>query len=117
MNNIFFNLFLVVFAVIFVSVVALVIKAIYNTVAEKRYNDSQPILTKAAKISAKRTEVTGGRGNHSASTFYYATFEFADNKERIELEIDPEDYGLLAEGDSGNLTFQGRRYHKFQRNL
>ena len=111
----FFILFFIIFAVIAVFVVVIVLKGIYNTIAEKRYNDSQPIQTKDAKISAKRTEVTGGGENQRVRTYYFATFEFAYTKERLELEIDSKDYGLPAENDSDRRTFQGRRFHKFER--
>ena len=111
----FFTLFSIVFAIIFIFVIGVIAKAIYNTIAEKRYNDSQPIQTKNAKISAKRTEVTGGGENRRVRTYYFATFEFSDSRERLELEIPSKEYGLLAEDDSGMLTFQGRRFHKFER--
>lgn len=94
----------------------MILKGIYHSVAEKRYNDSQPVQTKDAKISGKRTELSGG-GKHRVSTSYFATFEFAENQRRLELEIDSEDFGLMAEGDSGKLTFQGRRYLQFERTL
>lgn len=107
------NIISIIIIGIFIVVVGLFIKAIYNSIVEKIYNDSQPILTKNAKISAKRTEMSGG-SNTSVRTAYYATFEFAENKERLELEVYSEDYGLLAEGDSGKLTYQGSRYINFR---
>ncbi|HVE55764.1 MAG TPA: DUF2500 domain-containing protein [Pyrinomonadaceae bacterium] len=113
----FLTLFFLAFAGIFIFAIVMVGKAIYGSIAEKQYNDSQPVLTKDSKITSKRTEVSGGRGHSSVSTTYYATFEFADNKERLELVIGSEDYGLMAEGDLGKLTFQGRRYLEFHRNL
>lgn len=112
--NTFANLIYLIVICIFAYVFIMILKLFYNSVAEKRYNDNQPILTKDTKISAKRTEISGG-GKHSVSTFYYSTFEFVEDKARIELEIDEDDYGLLAEGDLGRLTFQGRRYLKFER--
>lgn len=110
----FENLFFLIFGGILLFMVVFVFRAIWNTVAEKRYNDSQPILTERARISAKRSELHGG-GNSSVSTDYYATFEFDKDKSRLELEIDSDDFGLIAEDDTGNLTFQGRRFIKFER--
>jgi len=113
----FVVLFILIIAGIFIFVIYGIGKGIFNTIAENRYNDSQPVLTKDVKVTGKRIEVSGGSGNNSARTDYYASFEFIENKERIELEVDDEDYGLMAEDDLGKLTFQGRRYHKFQRIL
>jgi Protein of unknown function (DUF2500) len=113
----FLTLFFLAFAGFFIFAIVLVGKAIFGSIAEKRYNDSQPVLTKDVKVTGKRTEVSGGSGNSRASTSYYGTFEFIENKERLELTIDSEDYGLMAEGDLGKLTFQGRRYHQFKREV
>lgn len=115
--DIFLTLFFIVFAAIFIGLFVLVIRPIVNAVAEKRYNDSQPVLTKDVTISAKRTAVSGGIGDSAVRTFYFATFEFDDNKERAEFRIPSNDYGLMAEDDAGKLTFQGRRYLGFARNI
>ena len=112
----FLPIFFIVFAGIFIYGFAMIFKSVSNSITEKRYNDSQPILTKVVKITGKRTELSGG-GKHSVSTSYYTTFEFDEDKKRLELEVPDEDYGLMAEGDSGKLIFQGRRYQRFQRNL
>ena len=50
----------------------------------------------------------------STSTSYYATFQF-DSGDRLELPVSGPEYGLLAEGDTGDLTFQGTRYLGFDR--
>jgi hypothetical protein len=42
------------------------------------------------------------------------TFE-VESGDRMELHISAQEYGLLAEGDMGKLTFQGTRYHGFER--
>jgi hypothetical protein len=113
----FITLFFLVFAGILIFIIVIVGKSVYGSIAEKQYNDSQPILTKDAKITSKRTQVSGGSGDSAVSTAYFATFEFADKKERLELQIPSKDYGLLAEDDAGKLKFQGRRYLEFQRIL
>ena len=33
----------------------------------------------------------------------------------MELSLSGREYGLLAQGDVGRLTFQGSRYHRFER--
>jgi hypothetical protein len=47
-------------------------------------------------------------------TAYFATFEL-ESGERLEFVLSGRAYGLLAEGDSGTLTYQGTRYHGFER--
>ena len=76
-------------------------------------NNHSPQLTVPAVVTAKRTRVSGG-GNHHAHTSYYVTFQ-VESGDRMELSVDGSDYGLLAEGDSGKLTFQGTRYLSFER--
>ena len=51
---------------------------------------------------------------HSTYTHYYATFE-VESGDRMEFELRGSEYGLLAEGDLGKLTFQGTRYLGFER--
>ena len=47
-------------------------------------------------------------------TTYYATFQ-VESGDRMELEVDGSDYGMLVEGDMGKLMFQGTRYLGFER--
>ena len=48
-----------------------------------------------------------------ASTWYYATFE-AESGDRMAFAVSGREYGLLAEGDKGRLTFQGTRFLGFE---
>ena len=50
----------------------------------------------------------------STSTHYYVTFQF-DSGDRLELHVPGREYGMMAEGDVGDLTFQGTRYLGFDR--
>ena len=50
----------------------------------------------------------------TTSTSYYATFQ-VESGDRMELSMTGTEYGLLAEGDRGKLTFQGTRYLGFER--
>ena len=89
-------------------------------------NRRAPRLTVPAAVVAKRADVsrhrhgmagdiTGAHGFHTTShTSYYATFQ-VESGDRMELEMDEEAYGMLAEGDLGRLTFQGTRYLSFDR--
>ena len=52
--------------------------------------------------------------SHSSSTTYFVTFEF-ESGDRLEFHVSGKEYGILAEGDIGTLTFQGTRYLDFIR--
>lgn len=56
----------------------------------------------------------GTESGHTSSSTYYVTFEVASG-DRIELAVNGPEYGLLVNGDYGNLTFQGTRYLGFER--
>ena len=69
-------------------------------------------------VAAKRTDVSH---HHDANThvdhhttWYYVTFE-VQSGDRMEFGVSGSEYGLLAEGDYGKLTFQGTRYLEFER--
>lgn len=78
------------------------------------------------KIVAKRQNTThhnhpnagdasGAHGYHTtSSTTYYVTFQ-VESGDRMELAVTGSEYGMLAEGDEGKLTFQGTRYLAFDR--
>ena len=40
-----------------------------------------------------------------------------ESGDRMELRVSGREYGLLAEGDRGQLTFQGTRYLSFVRSV
>ena len=88
--------------------------------AKQWHRDEQsPRLTVEAKVVSKRTDYHRGMNTRNnmhtaASTSYYATFEF-ESGDRMELELQGNEYGMLVEGDKGKLTFQGSRYLGFQR--
>lgn len=48
------------------------------------------------------------------STRYYVTFQ-VESGDRMEFSVTGLEYGMLAEGDIGKLTFQGTRYLSFER--
>ena len=81
----------------------------------KKDNDS-PRLTVPVKVVAKRYEEIHRRSKTvtSGRSHYYATFE-VESGDRLELELQGHEYGLIVEGDRGNLTFQGSRFLKFER--
>lgn len=105
----------VIFIVIFIFTIAKGVKTF-------RHNNAQPVLTVWAKVVSKRTDVTHYSNNnnnmnsYSSSTFYYVTFQ-VESKDRMELTVSGEEFGMLSEGDTGKLTFQGTRYKGFEWDL
>jgi hypothetical protein len=82
-------------------------------------NNSSPLLTIPARIVSKRSEVRQQQlqddsQSSRTSTTYYLTYELQDG-ERMEFKVDGSEFGMSAEGDRGLLTYQGTRYHGFQR--
>lgn len=115
MNNfVFGGLFDLMFFIVPLFMVGIMALFIYGVVKENRYNNKQPIVPAEANVIGKRTHVSGGGDNHSASTSYYITFELI-NGERLELSVSDNDYAYIVEGDKGILTFQGRRFKSFER--
>jgi len=115
--------FIPIFAiVIFVIVIGIFIFSIGKGIKTFRYNNAQPVLAVWAKVVSKRTDVTHYSNNnnnmnsYSSSTKYYVTFE-VESKDRMELNVSGEEFGMLSEGDTGKLTFQGTRYKGFEREL
>lgn len=109
------------FFAVFGMVLIVFVVTLVRGIGEWRKNNNSPRLTVPAKVVSKRTSVS--RGHHhganghmhtTSSTWYYATFE-VERGDRMELGVSGSEYGMLAEGDSGKLTFQGTRYLSFER--
>ena len=89
-------------------------------------NNNSPRETVNARVVTKRMKVTGhgqtmmrsnvtamnGLGS-STYTKYFVTFEL-ENGSRVELGVKDPEYGMLAEGDQGLLSYQGTRYLGFE---
>lgn len=117
----FFNGLGIIFFIIFILAFGIIIFGIIKGITQWNKNNHSPRLTVTAGIVAKRTQVshthhnTGTGAMHmSSSTSYYVTFE-VESKDRIELRVSGAEYGMLAEGDFGKLSFQGTRYLGFER--
>lgn len=122
-----------VFFVIFLGVIA--VSAMVG-ISRWMSNESSPILTITARAVTKRTNVSRRAGtmgtpgtvgadgvmsggipgtSGSTSTTYFVTFEDVASGERHELRMRGHEYGMIAEGDVGTLTYQGTRYQGFSR--
>lgn len=82
-------------------------------------NNNSPRLTVEAKVLAKRHDVSrhhsaGEHHHHHYHNSYFVTFEVPSG-DRMDLQLQGHEYGLLIEGDRGKLTFQGTRYLGFER--
>ena len=114
------------FTVVFVLIVAGFIITIGKGVSTWNKNNQSPRLTVTAMVASKRTDVshhshanagdiTGAHGyNTISSTSYYVTFQ-VESGDRMEFSVRGAEYGMLAEGDMGRLSFQGTRYLDFER--
>lgn len=69
------------------------------------------MVAKRQSFSSRRS---GDELHTTTSTRYFATFQ-VESGDRMELQMNGQDYGMLVEGDRGRLTFQGTRYLDFQR--
>ncbi|WP_227793575.1 DUF2500 domain-containing protein [Paenibacillus guangzhouensis] len=98
-----------------VVIIAFIVKAVGAAGKWSSNNATDPV-TRPCKVVAKRSKVWGGSGDFSANTDYFITFEFED-RTRLELKIRNEQYGVIVEGDDGEVTYQGTRFKHFERKL
>lgn len=111
-----FDMFSFMFTLMFFVVIVMFILAVVKGIGQWNKNNHSPRLIVPAKVTGKREERHHHHhDNHvSTSTAYYATFE-VESGDRIEFLIKGWEYGQLAEGDMGKLSFQGTRYLGFVR--
>lgn len=100
--------------VVFVLILGVFLFLIFRSSGQSSKNRKQPVYSDPVLVKDKRTHVWGGGNTSSANTSYYITFEF-ENGERQEFMVSGKVYGEVAPGDTGTLTWQGTRFHDFQR--
>ncbi|MDR0889281.1 MAG: DUF2500 domain-containing protein [Oscillospiraceae bacterium] len=115
MTTVIIILVLLVFALVFF----LIFFTLGKAARERSKNNRSPRLTVPAKIVTRRSDVsrhmrTQNTMHAHSVTRYYVTFEFSGG-DRLELPVSASEYGYLAEGDRGNLRFQGTRFLGFDR--
>ena len=110
-----FSIMQVIMLLVFVLVLGSIIVTLIRGVGEWNKNNQSPKLTVPATVVAKRSDVHRGIETMHTFTSYYVTFQ-VESGDRMEFEASDMEYGMLAEGDRGMLTFQGTRYLSFQRN-
>ena len=114
-----FGMFEVMFSIVFFLIVGAFVVMLVKGIGQWNKNNHSPRLTVPATIVAKRTNVShhhhaGEHHHHHTSTTYYVTFQ-VESGDRMEFHVAGQEYGLLIEGDRGNLSFQGTRYLGFER--
>lgn len=115
-------------SLIFIMVIGMFVFTIVGGFVTWNKNNQSPRLNVNAQVVSKRTNTTrhnhiqdtgsdGAQQHHpTSSTHYFVTFQL-DSGERTELNVSGRQYGLLAEGDTGKLLFQGTRYLDFVRDI
>ena len=109
--------FPVLFEIVFFGILAVFVVVVIRGLLQWNKNNHSPKLSVAARVVSKREDVshhTSDDHMHTTYTHYYATFE-VESGDRMEFGLRGNEYGLLAEGDLGKLTFQGTRYLSFER--
>ena len=116
----------IMFTVVFVMVIGIFAVTIVRGIDTWNKNNHFPRLTVTAMVTSKRTDVshhnhpaagdsTGAHGyTTTSSTSSYVTFQ-VESGDRMEFSVPGSEYGMLAEGDMGRLSFQGTRYLTFER--
>lgn len=112
-GDLMFQIVPIFIGIIFIIVITMILFTLIKGLGQWRKNDKSPRLSVPVTIVSKRTSVREGDHTH---TSYYVTFEF-ESGDRTELMLAGYEYGLLAEGDSGILMFQGTRYISFERHV
>ena len=93
----FDQVFNILFAIIFFCVLGTMVYIFAKNISRWNKNNNSPRLTVTAETS------------------YYVTFEVKSG-DRMELAVTGKEYGQMAEGDVGELSFQGTRFLGFERN-
>lgn len=116
----------IIFPIMFVVVFMFIAFAFVQVISTWNKNNHSPRLTVPAIVVAKREKIThqqhahagdmdGAHGFHTTTnTTYYVTLQ-VESGDRMEFHVLGTEYGMLAEGDSGRLSFQGTRYLPFER--
>ena len=110
--NIFFSVFPIMFILVFGLVISIFVMTFVREFRRHKSDNASPRLTVEAKVVGKRQNFR--HSNEHGHTSYFVTFE-VESGDRLELQMDGAEYGMLIEGDRGKLTFQGSRYLKFER--
>ena len=116
-----FSIMSLIFPLFFLLIFGVVVFTLIKGVSQWNKNNKEPVLNVDAVVVSKRTN-TSHRSNannnihSSSSTSYFITFQ-VQSGDRMEFHVSGNEYGMIAEGDRGNLVFQGTRFHTFDREI
>lgn len=113
-----FSIFPIIWVLMFLLIFGVFAVSIGKSISQWNKNNHSPRLTVDARVLAKRHDVSrrrsaGEHHHYHTTNSYFVTFEVASG-DRMELQLQGHEYGLLIEGDTGKLTFQGTRYLGFE---
>lgn len=110
--------FSMMFTFVFILIIGIIAYGVISQIIVYSKNKQSPRLSVDALIVSKRTDVDSFHDNqtmvHHAFSSYYICFEFAST-DRLELQVNEYNYGMLCVGDRGKLTFQGTQFIGFER--
>ena len=92
-----FRVFPYLFGIMFVTIFILFASILLSHLGRKKKDDRSPRLTVPAQVISRRTEFRRNAGHD------------------MEFSLTGPESGMLLEGDSGKLSFQGTRYLGFER--
>ena len=119
-------IFSFIFPILFLLFIGMFFFALISNLRTWNKNNHSPRLSIPAAVVAKRTDIShsdtanagdlSGAHGYRTSTYtsYYVTFQ-VESGDRMEFHVSGLEYGMLAEGDTGRLIFQGTRYLSFER--
>ncbi len=112
-----FSRFSLLFSITSLFILGVFAALVIRGISRWNRNNHSPRLTVPACVVSKRTHVARRArtdGMTMGSTTYYVTFQF-ESGDRLELQLQGHESGLIVEGDRGELTFQGTRFLGFVR--
>ena len=116
-----FSIMGLIFPVFFLLIFGVIIFTFIKGLSQWNKNNKEPVLNVDAVVVSKRTNTShsshaNNNMHSSSSTSYFVTFQ-VQSGDRIEFHVSGSEYGMIAEGDRGNLVFQGSRFHGFDREI
>ena len=122
LSNVVFSRVPILMIVGFVLTFCLIIITIVRNRIVLHKNKNSPKLTLPATVSSKRNNISYQYNHrtadptHTTNTIHFVTFKIEGGK-KIELCVSDTEFDLISVGDIGNLTFQGKNYLDFKKNI
>lgn len=122
------NMVSLLISIVFLIFIAIFVINLVKGVGQWNKNNNLPKLDVDAIVVVRREnisktkhavagDISGAHGyHHITSRTYFVTFQVTSG-DRMEFKVNETEYGMLTEGDSGKLRFQGTRYLGFEREV